>query len=63
VCAADLAGRPQDSAQLPRFRSGVDVVTLDITVLDRDRRPVRGLRADFTVLDDGTPQKSSRSMK
>ncbi len=42
---------------LPKFRTGVDVVLLDVTVLDRDRRPVRGLQAaDFTVLEDGTPQ-------
>ena len=25
------------------FRAGVDVVHLDVSVLDRDRRPVRGL--------------------
>lgn len=41
----------------PKFRTGVDVVLLDVTVLDRDRRPVRGLRAtDFTILEDGKPQ-------
>jgi len=42
--------------QLPRpaFRSGVDVVTLDVTVLDGNRRPVRGLTAsDFRVQCDG----------
>jgi VWFA-related protein len=43
--------------QPPTFRSGVDVVVLDVTVLDQNRQPVRGLRAaDFTVLEDGTPQ-------
>lgn len=43
--------------QPPRFRAGVDVVRLDVSVLDRDRRPVRGLkREDFTVLVDGVPQ-------
>lgn len=42
---------------LPRFRTGVDVVLLDVTVLDRERRPVRGLRSvDFTILEDGKPQ-------
>ncbi len=41
----------QDS---PRFRAGTDLVTLDVTVLDRNRRPVRGLTsADFTIVDDG----------
>lgn len=43
--------------QPPTFRSGVDVVVLDVTVLDKARRPVRGLRStDFTVLADGKPQ-------
>ena len=42
---------------IPTFRSGVDVVLLDVTVLDKDRRPVRGLKADdFTILEDGKPQ-------
>jgi VWFA-related protein len=39
------------------FRSGIDVVRLDVSVLDRDRMPIRGLTAaDFTVLEDGKPQ-------
>ena len=42
----------------PVFRSGVDLVHLDVSVLDRQRRPVRGLGpADFTILEDGIPQK------
>jgi VWFA-related protein len=41
----------------PAFRSGVDLVMLDVTALDRDRRPIRGLTAaDFTVLEDGRPR-------
>ena len=41
----------------PTFRSGVEAVVLDVSVLDKDRRPVRGLTAaDFTILEDGTPQ-------
>jgi TonB family protein len=36
---------------------GPEMVTLDVSVLDRDHRPVRGLTAaDFTVLEDGAPQ-------
>ena len=41
----------------PQFRSGVDLVHLDVSVLDKDRRPVRGLTpADFTIFEDGRPQ-------
>src|SRR5204862_1031847 len=39
------------------FRSGIDIVRLDVSVLDKERMPVRGLTAaDFTVLEDGKPQ-------
>src|SRR5919106_162643 len=57
--ACTLLLLPQDQAQRPpRFRTGVDVVELDVTVLDRNRRPVRGLTAaDFTVIEDGQPQE------
>lgn len=40
-----------------RFRSGVEFVTLDVSVLGRNRQPVRGLTAaDFVVLEDGVEQ-------
>ena len=43
--------------QPPVFRTSIDVVQLDVTVLDKDRHPVRGLTAeDFTILDKGRPQ-------
>jgi VWFA-related protein len=49
---------PVQQQTTPIFRSGVDLVHLDISVLDRQRRPVRGLGpADFTILEDGIPQK------
>jgi VWFA-related protein len=36
------------------FRSGIDLVQLDVVVLDKQRRPVTGLAAaDFTILQDG----------
>ena len=39
---------------VPQFRTGVELVQLDVTVLDNRRRPITGLTAsDFTVLDDG----------
>jgi len=54
LVAAGLAGQ----AQQPVFRAGIDVVQVDVSVLDRDRRPVRGLAsADFTVFEDGKPQE------
>jgi VWFA-related protein len=41
----------------PTFRGGVDVINVDVTVLDKNRRPVRGLTAaDFTVLENGEPR-------
>ena len=55
ACAALAAQTP--APQLPSFRSGVDIVRLDVSVLDKDRRPVRDLtRDDITILVDGQPQ-------
>jgi len=52
VAAVLSAVRP--SGQQPTFRTGIDVVQLDVVVLDDDRRPVRGLTAaDFTVIEAG----------
>jgi VWFA-related protein len=49
--AQEPAPQPQPR---PTFRSTADVVHVEASVLDRDRRPVRGLTAaDFTVLEDG----------
>jgi hypothetical protein len=49
VDARQVPSRPQQT-----FRTGVDVIQLDVSVLDKDRRPVRGLTAsDFTVTEDG----------
>jgi VWFA-related protein len=51
---------PQTGAapQQPQFRTEVDVIRLDVSVLDKDRRPVRGLTMeDFTVTEDGTAQR------
>ena len=49
---------------LPSFRSGIDIVELDVSVLGKDRMPIRGLTAaDFTVLEDGKPQPVVRSMQ
>ena len=41
-----------------QFRTGIDLIRLDVTVLDHDRRPVPGLTAaDFTIQEDGRLQK------
>jgi VWFA-related protein len=45
------------ATQRPQFRSGVELVHLDVSVLDKDRRPVKGLtEKDFVILEDGRPQ-------
>jgi VWFA-related protein len=52
VCAAHAQQAPAPSTQA--FRTGVELVLMDVSVLDELRRPVRGLTArDFTVLVDG----------
>jgi VWFA-related protein len=49
---------PPASPQQPVFRGEVDVIRLDVSVLDKDRRPVRGLTIDdFTVTEEGKPQR------
>lgn len=41
----------------PTFRSGTEVVRLDVAVTDKDRRPIRGLTPDdFEILVDGVRQ-------
>ena len=63
ACASAVAAqRRQPLSQpppqpAPQFRAGIELVRLDVSVLDRDRRPVRGLvPADFTILENGVPQ-------
>ena len=47
----------QSRKQLPTFRSAVEAVVIDVSVLDKDRNPIRGLKAsDFTITEDGTAQ-------
>jgi VWFA-related protein len=51
-----VAGARQDKPA-QTFRTGIDLLQLDVSVLDKDRHPVQGLSADdFTVLVDGLPR-------
>lgn len=55
--AVSIALAAQQSPTQPTFRTGVDVVQVDVSVLDKDRKPMRGLTtADFTILEDGKPR-------
>jgi hypothetical protein len=46
------------AAQAPQFRSGTDIVTVDVTVLDRSGAPATRLNADdFTLTVDGRPRR------
>src|SRR5688572_9972499 len=49
-----LVGLAGQRESRPQFRTGVELVQIDVTVLDNKRQSVTGLTAsDFTVLDDG----------
>ena len=53
--ALTLAAAPHSPQQT--FRSRVDLVDIEVSVLDRHRQPVRGLTAaDFTVYEDDRPR-------
>lgn len=48
----------QGQQKPPVFRGGIELRQIDVTVRDKNRRPVRGLTAeDFTLLEDNVPQK------
>ncbi len=57
VLTAIVWAQQPAAPQQPVFRANTELVQLDISVLDKDRHPVRDLKAsDFTVLEDGKPQ-------
>lgn len=59
-CAGAALVYPQDKPANPQFRSSVDVVHVEVTVLDNARRPVTGLEVDdFVVRVDGQPRPIS----
>jgi VWFA-related protein len=61
LVAMALAQDPAPQEQRPPvFRTGTNVVRVDVTVVDRSGRPVTDLTADdFTVEEDGKPQPIS----
>jgi VWFA-related protein len=60
LAGAGPGAADQTPQQTPQFRAGVDLVQIDVSVLDRDRMPVRDLtEADFTLLENGVPQAIS----
>ena len=55
--AGAVAALAQEQKALPAFPSRAEVVTLDVVVVDKQGRPVRGLAAvDFAVFEEGRPQ-------
>jgi VWFA-related protein len=63
VAGAGGAMMGQQASQPPQstssvFRSGVDVIAVDVMVVDRDGRPVKGLAPEqFTVTLNGKPRR------
>jgi VWFA-related protein len=48
---------PPDPRPQATFKTGIDVIQLDVSVFDKDRRPIRGLtKDDFTILENGKAQ-------
>ncbi|HOQ61309.1 MAG TPA: hypothetical protein PKZ08_11845, partial [Vicinamibacterales bacterium] len=44
--------------QPPSFKSGVDVIAVDVSIVDKEGQPVGGLDADrFEVAVDGKPRR------
>jgi VWFA-related protein len=58
VAATCLVAALDASQERPTFRSGVDVVVIDVNVVDRSHTPVAGLQPrDFVVSVDGKRRK------
>ena len=52
-----VSARQSNTPPQTTFRGGIDLFQLDVTVIDKDRHPVKGLTArDFVVLEDGKPR-------
>ena len=58
VVAMSAALAAQTTQQRPTFRSGVDLIEIDVTVVDGDSYPISDLQAsDFTVTVDGESRR------
>jgi Ca-activated chloride channel family protein len=58
IVASLFAGTAVSAQQTTRFRSGVDLVALNVVATDGEGRFISGLTAaDFTILEDGAPQE------
>jgi Ca-activated chloride channel family protein len=58
AAALEAVAAPQQPAVRPAFRSGVDLVSLAVTVTDQRQRFIHDLsREHFQVMEDGRPQK------
>jgi VWFA-related protein len=58
LLAAGLAAQQPAAPQKPVFTSAVDVVSVDVTVVDKNGKPVQDLgRDDFTLTVDGQVRK------
>lgn len=58
ACGVSLLAAPPQAR--PLFKAGVDLVTVNVVVRDRDGNPIRGLtRDDFVVEEDGKPQRTT----
>jgi VWFA-related protein len=58
LAVAFLAASTARAQDQPRFRSGVDLTSVDVTVVDERGKPILGLKPeDFTVKLDGTARR------
>jgi VWFA-related protein len=58
LSSAPAAGRAQEPQRPPEFAARVDLVTVEVTVLDRTGQPVPGLAKEtFAVYEDGVRQE------